>query len=141
MITTENHMQSRNGLVSVQSAHDVAETARRFQDAAEKAGLAIFSDIDHGQNAVEAGLALKPTRLLIFGNPRGGTPLMQANRSAAIDLPFKALVWEDDDGAVWLTYNDPRWLAARHEIGSGADATISAIDAGMKTLTLVATAP
>jgi uncharacterized protein (DUF302 family) len=91
-------MHSRNGLISVQSAHDVAETARRFRDVVEKAGLTIFSDIDHGRNAVAAGLVLKPTRLLIFGNPRGGTPLMQANRTAAIDLPFKALVWEDDDG-------------------------------------------
>jgi uncharacterized protein (DUF302 family) len=133
-------MHNRNGLISVQCGHDVAETARRFREAAEKAGLTIFSDIDHAQNAVAAGLALKPTRLLIFGNPRGGTPLMQANRTAAIDLPFKALVWEDASGTTWLTYNDPQWLAERHDIDSGADATIQAIDAGMKQLSLAATA-
>jgi uncharacterized protein (DUF302 family) len=134
-------MQNGDGLVSVRSAHDVVETARRFRDVAEKAGLTIFSDIDHGQNAVAAGLVLKPTRLLIFGNPRGGTPLMQANRTAAIDLPFKALVWEDDNGTTWLTYNDPRWLAGRHNIDSSADAAIQAIDSGMKKLSLAATAP
>jgi uncharacterized protein (DUF302 family) len=134
-------MHDSNGLISVESPHDVSETARRFREAAEKAGLTIFSDIDHGQNAAAAGLALKPTRLLIFGNPRGGTPLMQANRTAAIDLPFKALVWEDDGGKTWLTYNDPRWLAERHEIDSAAAAAIQAIDSGMKKLSLAATAP
>jgi uncharacterized protein (DUF302 family) len=133
-------MQNGNGLISVRSAHGVAETARRFRDVAEKAGLTVFADIDHSQNAVAAGLALKPTRLLIFGNPLGGTPLMQASRTAAIDLPFKALLWEDDGGTTWLTYNDPRWLAVRHDIDSGADAAIQAIDAGMKKLSLAATA-
>jgi uncharacterized protein (DUF302 family) len=77
--------------------------------------------------------------LLIFGNPRGGTPLMQQNRTAAIDLPFKALVWEDNSGAVWLTYNDPRWLTERHHIDSGADDTVHAVDSGMKKLSAAAT--
>jgi uncharacterized protein (DUF302 family) len=136
----ENPMHNGNGLVTVRSTYDVAETARRFREEAEKAGLTIFSEIDHGQNAVAVGLVLKPTRLLIFGNPRGGTPLMQINRTAAIDLPFKALVWEDDDGATWLTYNDPQWLAERHNIAAGADAAIHAIESGMKKLSLAATA-
>jgi uncharacterized protein (DUF302 family) len=134
-------MHNTSGLVSLRSAYDVAETARRFRDVAEKAGLTVFSDIDHGQNAAAAGLALRPTRLLIFGNPRAGTLLMQASRAAAIDLPFKALVWEDNDGTTWLTYNDPQWLAERHGMDSGADATIQAIDSGMKKLTLAATVP
>lgn len=128
-----------NGLISVRSKYDAVETARRFRDAAEKAGLTIFSEIDHGQNAVTAGLALGPTLLLIFGNPRGGTPLMQLSRTAAIDLPFKALVWQDDDGVTWLTYNDPQWLAERHKIDSNANAAIHAIDAGMKVLSSAAT--
>jgi uncharacterized protein (DUF302 family) len=132
-------MPNGDGLISLQSKHDVAETARRFRDVAEKAGLTIFSEIDHAQNASMAGLELGPTRLLIFGNPRGGTPLMQSNRTAAIDLPFKALVWEDDNGTTWLTYNDPKWLAKRHKVDPGANPAISAIDSGMKSLSLAAT--
>jgi uncharacterized protein (DUF302 family) len=128
-----------DGLISVRSKYDVGETSRRFREAAEQAGLIIFSDIDHGQNAVAAGLVLGPTRLLIFGNPRGGTPLMQLNRTAAIDLPFKALVWEDDSGATWLTYNDPRWLADRHHINAEADGTVHAINSGMNKLSAAAT--
>jgi uncharacterized protein (DUF302 family) len=135
----ENAMQCSNGLISVRSRHDVTETAQRFRVAAEKAGLTIFSETDHAANASMAGLELGPTRLLIFGNPSGGTPLMQSNRMAAIDLPFKALVWQDDDGATWLTYNDPIWLAARHNIDSD-DTTIRAIESGMKSLTSAATA-
>jgi uncharacterized protein (DUF302 family) len=132
-------MQNGDGLISVQSKHDVVETARRLREVAEKAGLTIFSEIDHAQNASMAGLALGPTRLLIFGNPRGGTPLMLSNRTAAIDLPFKALVWEDDNSTTWLTYNDPQWLAKRHNIDPGANPAISAIDSGMKSLSLAAT--
>jgi uncharacterized protein (DUF302 family) len=132
-------MQNGDGLISVQSKHDVVETTRRLRDVAEKAGLTIFSEIDHAQNASMAGLALGPTRLLIFGNPHGGTPLMQSNRVAAIDLPFKALVWQDDDGTTWLTYNDPQWLAKRHNIDPGTNPAISAIDSGMKSLSLAAT--
>ena len=132
-------MQNGDGLISVRSKYDVAETARRFRDVAEKAGLTIFSEIDHAQSASMAGLELDPTRLLIFGNPREGTPLMQSSRTAAIDLPFKALVWQDDNGTTWLTYNDPQWLAKRHKVDPGANPAISAIDSGMKSLTQVAT--
>jgi uncharacterized protein (DUF302 family) len=137
----EDHLMRDDvdGLISVQSIHSVVETARRFRDAAEKANLTIFSEIDHAQNASMAGLTLGPTRLLIFGNPRGGTPLMQSQRTAAIDLPFKAIVWEDDNGTTWLTYNDPQWLAERHNIDSGASAAVSAIASGMRTLSLAAT--
>jgi uncharacterized protein (DUF302 family) len=132
-------MQTGDGLISVRSKHDVVETTRRLRDAVEKAGLTVFLEIDHAQNASMAGLTLGPTRLLIFGNPRGGTPLMQSNRTAAIDLPFKALIWHDDNGATWLTYNDPQWLAKRHNIYPGTNPAISAIDSGMKGLSLAAT--
>jgi uncharacterized protein (DUF302 family) len=133
-------MNGQAGLVSSRSPHDVAETSRRFCAAARDAGLTIFAEIDHGQNATDAGLQLRSTRLIIFGNPRGGTPLMQLNQTAGIDLPFKALVWEDQHGETWLTYNDPQWLAARHQHGAAADGVVSAISPGMKKLVSAATA-
>jgi uncharacterized protein (DUF302 family) len=105
-----------NGMRTVRSAHSVRETIDRLADTVAAAGLTEFARIDHAAGAAAAGMALRPTELLIFGHPRGGTPLMQANQTAGIDLPVKALAWEDADGAVWLTYNDAGWLADRHEI-------------------------
>jgi uncharacterized protein (DUF302 family) len=79
----------------------------------------VFARIDHAQGANEVGLALRPTELLIFGNAKGGTPLMQSRQTIGIDLPLKALAFEDADGTVWLCYNDPAWLAARHGVAGG----------------------
>ena len=132
-------MSNRAGLINHRSEHDVTETTRRFRAAAERAGLTIFAEVDHGENAAEVGLALRPTRLLIFGNPRGGTPLMQINQTAGIDLPFKALIWSDEQGTVWLTYNDPQWLADRHALGASADPIVTTIAAGMEKLAASAT--
>jgi uncharacterized protein (DUF302 family) len=128
-----------NGLVSQKSAHDAPETARRFQAAAEQAGLTIFAEVDHGRNAAEVGLELGPCILLLFGNPRAGTLLMQLNVQAGIDLPFKALVWTDGNGDTWLGWNDPQWVAERHGLGTQAQATVSAIAAGMDRLAAAAT--
>ena len=128
-----------DGMISLRSQHDAPETARRLRAAAEHAGLTIFADIDHRQNAVETGLELRPTRLIIFGNGRGGTPLMLLNQTAGLDLPLKALVWEDEQGAAWLTYNDPRWIADRHALGAGAEAAVAALSAGLQKLAAAAT--
>jgi uncharacterized protein (DUF302 family) len=132
-------MGPADGLISQRSAHDAPETARRFRAAAEQAGLSIFAEVDHGKNAAEAGLELGPCILMLFGNPRAGTLLMQLKREAGIDLPLKALVWTDRDGDTWLGWNDPAWIAERHGLGSAAEATVSAIAAGMDRLAAAAT--
>jgi uncharacterized protein (DUF302 family) len=126
---------SSNGLITVASRFSVSETLDRLTIALTGAGLRVFARIDHAGNAEEVGLKLCPTELLIFGNPRGGTPLMQDKQAAGIDLPFKALAWEDEEGRVWLTYNDATWLATRHELGASSKSTIEAIEAGMLALT------
>jgi uncharacterized protein (DUF302 family) len=107
---------AEDGLVTLASAYPVAETIDRLEAAAKEKGLTIFARIDHAAGASAASLKLRPTELLIFGNAKGGTPLMQAAQTIGIDLPLKALAWEDPTGKVWLTYNDPAWLADRHGI-------------------------
>jgi uncharacterized protein (DUF302 family) len=101
----------------------------------------VFARIDHAAAAAQVGMALRPTELLLFGHPRGGTPLMQDRQTAAIDLPLKALAWEDAEGHVWLTSNEPAWLARRHQLGAGSSAAVAALDAGQAAITLAATAP
>jgi len=132
-------MSPVNGLISQKSAHDASETARRFRAAAEQAGLTVFAEVDHGRNAAEVGLPLGPCILLLFGNPRAGTLLMQANLEAGIDLPFKALAWTDENGDTWLGWNDPQWVADRHGLGPAAQQTVAAIAAGMDRLAAAAT--
>lgn len=130
---------NNQGLTTVESHFPVAETIKRLAGAASAAGLQIFARIDHGQGAVDAGMALRPTVLLIFGNPKGGTPLMQDRQTSGIDLPVKALAWEDENGRVWLTYNDAGWIADRHALGSTSAGNVEAIDAGMANLARAAT--
>ena len=103
-----------DGLVTVPSTHDVKETIDRLENDMKSKGMTIFARIDHAAGAKAVGLSLRPTELLIFGNAKAGTPLMQAHQTLGIDLPLKALAWEDATGKVWLSYNDPGWLAARH---------------------------
>ena len=98
-----------DGMVTIKSAHDVATTISRLQEVVESKGMNVFGRVDHAGGAAKADIELKPTELLIFGNPKVGSPLMRCSRSIAIDLPQKALVWEDDDGVVWLAYNDPEY--------------------------------
>ena len=104
------------GLVSVKSAYTVAETLNRFEQAARDKGMTVFARIDHAAGAARVNLELRPTQLLIFGNPQAGTPLMQSAQAVAIDLPMKALAWADAEGQVWLSYNDPGYLVQRHNI-------------------------
>ncbi|MDH3714998.1 MAG: DUF302 domain-containing protein [Gammaproteobacteria bacterium] len=108
---------AQSGLRNVQSKHDVAATADKLETVLRNKGMNVFARIDHAAGARKAGLELPPTELVIFGNPKVGTPLMQCSRSVAIDLPQKALIWQDDAGKVWLTYNDPGYLAQRHATG------------------------
>ncbi len=103
-----------DGLVAVKSAHPPKVTLDRFEATAKDRGLMVFARIDHAAGAQKVGRTLRPTELLIFGNPQGGTPLMECAQSAGIDLPLKALAWEDAQGQSWLGYNDPAWVATRH---------------------------
>jgi uncharacterized protein (DUF302 family) len=125
---------SSNGLITVTSQFTVSETIDRLITAVTSAGLLVFARIDHASNAEQVGLELRPTELLIFGHPRGGTPLMQDKQTAGIDLPVKALAWEDEAGTVWLTYNEATWLATRHALGAHSKEAIEAIEGGLATL-------
>ncbi|UDL05943.1 DUF302 domain-containing protein [Marinobacter sp. CA1] len=116
--------QAADGLVRVASEHSVAETADRLVTNLEARGMTVFDRIDHRAGAEGVGLTLPPTEVVVFGNPKAGTPLMHCAPSVAIDLPLKALVWQDADGNVWLGYNDPAYLAERHNI-EGCDAVLA----------------
>ncbi len=102
------------GLISTKSPYSVKETLDRFENAAKGKGLNIFLRLDHAAGARKIGKTLRPTELLVFGNPQGGTPLMLCAQSVGIDLPLKVLAWQDASGQVWLGYNDPMFLASRH---------------------------
>ena len=104
------------GLTAIKSPHTAAVTMNRLEDIAKQRGLTVFARIDHAAGAAKVGKTLRPTELLIFGNPQGGTPLMECAQSAGIDLPLKALVWEDASAQVWVGYNDPAYLAQRHGV-------------------------
>jgi len=105
-----------NGMVHLSSPRSVPDTLARFETIVQAKGLTILARIDHSGDAAKAGLKMQPTKLLIFGNAKAGTPLMIAAPTVAIDLPLKALVWQDDDGKVWLSYNSPDYLIQRHAI-------------------------
>ena len=107
---------AENGLTTISSQHSVKATIDRLENVAKAKGLTIFARIDHAAGATSVGLPLRPTELLIFGNARGGTPLMQLAQTVGIDLPLKALAWEDAAGKTWLSYNEPAWLAERHGV-------------------------
>jgi uncharacterized protein (DUF302 family) len=102
------------GVIDVLSRYSVPETLARLQSILKEKGLTLFALIDHSGEAEKAGLTMRPTQLLIFGSPKGGTPLMVAAPSLAIDLPLKALAWQDEQGQVWLSYNSPEYLRERH---------------------------
>ena len=121
-------MSSIPGYISKLSPHSVPETIQRLSALLKSKGVAIFALIDHSGEAERAGLKMRPTQLLIFGNPKGGTPLMLAAPSTAIDLPLKALVWEDADGKVWLSYNSPDYLQQRHGFPADLKKNVAAIE-------------
>jgi uncharacterized protein (DUF302 family) len=103
-----------SGIIDVPSRYSVPETVARLQSIVKEKGMTVFALIDHSGEAEKAGLTMRPTQLLIFGSPKGGTPLMVATPRLAIDLPLKALAWQDELGQVWLSYNSPEFLQQRH---------------------------
>jgi uncharacterized protein (DUF302 family) len=128
-----------DGLITMASSLGAKETMDRLEAEVKAKGLTVFARIDHAAGAVEAGLPLRPTEVLIFGNAKGGTPLMQANQAIGIDLPLKALVFEDAAGKVWLSYNDPRWLAQRHGLGGAVGPAVNAMAAALDAVAAKAT--
>jgi uncharacterized protein (DUF302 family) len=104
------------GIIDISSNHSVDETVEKLKGILQAKGITLFALVDHSGEAAKAGMKMRPTKLLIFGNPKGGTPVMLAAPSSSIDLPLKILVWEDVQGKVWITYNSPNYLRERHNI-------------------------
>ncbi|PKV90791.1 uncharacterized protein (DUF302 family) [Amycolatopsis echigonensis] len=129
------------GMITVASPWSVEATADRLEAALTGAGLLVFARIDHAGNAARAGMELRPTELLIFGHPKGGTPLMRDRQTSGLDLPVKALAWQDETGRTWLTCNDARWLADRHGLGAGSEQALEAVESGLSRLVEQAVAP
>lgn len=128
-----------DGLVTVKSPHSVAATMDKFEAVAKQRNLTVFARIDHAAGAAKIGKTLRPTQVIIFGNPQGGTPLMECAQTIGIDLPLKALVWEDASGQVWLGYNDPAYLAQRH--GAAQCTVVGKLQAALAGLAAAAAAP
>jgi len=128
-----------DGLVTRQSRYTPQETMKRLETEVKAKGLTVFARIDHAAGAAEVGLSLRPTELLIFGNAKGGTPLMQAVQTMGIDLPLKILIWQDEAGNTWLSYNDPSWLAKRHRANPNVEATVTALTGALDVLAKAAT--
>ena len=127
-----------NGLINIKSSHDVKVTADRLEKSLKMKGMTVFARINHAEGAEKVGKQLRPTELIIFGNPKVGAPLMQCGQSVAIDLPQKALIWEDEAGQVWLSYNDPKYLAKRHSIND-CDEVIKKIETALGNFAKTAT--
>jgi len=127
-------MAGDDGLITIPSSHSAPETVARLKAVLNARGVTVFAEIDHAERAIEADMDLRPTMLIVFGSPRAGTPLMQDKQRAGIDLPLKALIWEDGDGKVWLTYNDPAWLARRHALDRRTERFVSALSATLAVL-------
>jgi uncharacterized protein (DUF302 family) len=134
------HVMAAEGLTTIPSNHGPKETMDRLEAEIKTRGMVVFARIDHAAGAAQAGLSLRPTEVLIFGNAKAGTPLMQAEQTIGIDLPLKALVWQDANGKVWLSYNEPNWLAQRHGLTAATKATVDAMTDGLGNLARKATA-
>ena len=115
-ISTNTFAIDTAGIIKIKSKHSVNETINRLETVLNKKGMTIFKRVNHTAGADKVGLHLRPTELLIFGNPKVGTPLMLCSQTAALDLPQKALAYKDENGQVWLVYNDPAYMAKRHNI-------------------------
>ena len=119
---------TNNGIVNQPSSHSVEQTVERLKAILQSKGVTLFAVIDHSGEAEKVGMKMPPTKLLIFGNPKAGTPLMLAAPSIAIDLPLKILVWEDREGKVWTSYNSPEYLQQRHGLPQELLANIAVVD-------------
>jgi uncharacterized protein (DUF302 family) len=134
-----NPRESSNAvLVTLASAHGAAETVARFKALLDQKNIQVFADIDHAAAAREVGLALRPTRVVVFGNPQAGTPLMQSRQAIGLDLPLRVLVWEDEVGKVWLTYRQLESLTQEHNIHDREE-TVKALGSGLAALARAAT--
>lgn len=119
----ENH-----GIVQIRSQHSVAATSDRLESLLKEHGIIVFARIDFSADAARAGLTMRPEQLLIFGNPKAGTPLMLAAPTAGLDLPLKALVWDDAEGQTWIAYNDPQYIVRRHALAPTLGASLAAVE-------------
>ncbi|OED39648.1 hypothetical protein AB833_14730 [Chromatiales bacterium (ex Bugula neritina AB1)] len=126
------------GMVTIASAHSVKDTADKLEKVLESKGMNVFGRVNHAKGAEKAGMQLQPTELVIFGNPKVGTPLMKCARTVAIDLPQKALIWQDDAGKVWFSYNDPAYLAERHGM-EGCEAVLKKVSGALGKFAAAAT--
>src|SRR5271168_1133830 len=122
------------GLTTIRSCFGPEETMNRFEAKIRAKGMIAFAHIDHAAGAAAVGLSLRPTELLVFGNARESTPLLESAQTMGIDLPLKALVWQDESGITWLSYNDPDWIVMRHGLGHEARSTAHALTATLDEL-------
>ena len=127
------------GLTTIPSVYGPQDTMNRLEAAVKAKGMTVFARIDHATGATEAGLSLRPTEVLIFGNAKAGTQLMQSVQTVGLELPLKALVWQDPSGMTWLSYNDPAWLAQRHGLGGETEAAIGIMTAALEAVAKAAT--
>jgi uncharacterized protein (DUF302 family) len=138
-LTVNPNNVSDTGLVTLPSAHSASETVERLKSLLAQKGIQVFTHIDHAAEAKMVGLSLRPTQVLIFGSPKAGTPLMQSRQTIGLDLPLRALVWEDGEGKVWLTYRRVADLARQHHV-PGHDEVIKVLDDNLAALASGATA-
>lgn len=131
-------VMAAEGLINIESSFSVEETADRLVEILNKKGMTVFNRIKHSEAAGMVGVELRETELVLFGNPKVGSPLMKCQQSVAIDLPQKALIWQDSAATTWLSYNDPRYLEQRHDI-AGCEDVISKIERALAGITKAAT--
>jgi uncharacterized protein (DUF302 family) len=132
--------RSVEGLTTIASSHNPEETINRLEAEIGAKGMTVFARIDHAAGAAEVGLTLAPTELIVFGNARGGTPLMQSVQTVGIELPLKALVWKDATGKTWLSYNEPSWIARRHGVAD-AEQVVRKMAAALSAMARTAASP
>jgi uncharacterized protein (DUF302 family) len=133
------HTMAAEGLTTIPSSYGPKDTMNRLEAAVKAKGMTVFDRIDHAAGASAVALSLRPTEVLIFGNAKAGTPLIQSVQTTGLDLPLKALVWQDISGKTWLSYNDPAWLAKRHRLSSEAEAAVGTITAALHAVATAAT--
>ena len=136
--STTVYANETNGIIKIKSAHSVSQTINKLEAVLTKKGMTIFKRVDHSAGADKVGLQLRSTELLIFGNPKVGTPLMQCSQTAALDLPQKALAYKDEKGQVWLAYNDPLFMAKRHNL-KNCDAAVQKVTNALAKFAGIAT--
>ena len=136
---TTTSINADKGLITLQSNHSVEDTAKKLVSVIESKGMKVFAQIDHQKNAQSVDLSLRPTQVIMFGNPKAGTPLMNCEQTVAIDLPQKILISEDAEQNVWLSYNDPAYLKTRHNI-KGCDAVIDNVSKALQAISTTAIA-